>query len=318
MGSYTLKVLLEEGISPDTVGDQGETCLHRAAASGLIGIMGQLIAAGGNVNAQDSIGRTPLMRACAGKHLEAVSNLIAAQSELALKDQEGLPALSWASSQNHKILHKLLGCGVPVDSVDLAGRTALFHACLTEDRLTVQMLLDHGARIDTKNNSELFYKKTAVTLPPGCTPLMAAALMNHPVLINTLASANLEEKDSGKGRTSLLLAAEKGNYEAFQTLVSKGSLLTAKNSSRQSVLELAASGGNVKILEYLINLHKIELKTSKQPLFSSEEFKRAIHTGRFGEALPKSMLATLKKLSLPGDKYYEGVELGDPHERLFS
>jgi ankyrin repeat protein len=279
MGTETLKVLLEEGISPDYIGDMGETCLHRAAASGLTSVMRQLIDAGASVNAQDSIGRTPLMRACAGRHLDAVSVLIADGADLAIKDYEGYSALSWASNQNHDILELLLAHKPPLDSVDIVERTSLLEACLARDCYTLQLLVIQGAQIDTRTNSTLFHKKTSVTLPPRCTPLMAAALMNHPVLIDTLTGANLEEQDSGEGRTSLLLAAEKGNYEAFQTLIRKGSLLTAKNSSGQSVLELAVKGGNVKILEHLTDLLKNELKSKKERLFTPEELRRAVYTG---------------------------------------
>jgi ankyrin repeat protein len=318
MGADILKVLLEEGLSPDSTGDQGETCLHRAAASGLISVMRHLIDAGGRVDAQDSIGRTPLMRACAGKHLEAVSVLIAAKSDLTITDQEGHSALSWASNQNHEILDRLLDHGAPVNYVDVAGRTPLFEACLAGDCSTVQTLLDHGAKIDARTNAILFHEKTSVTLPRGCTPLMAAALIDHPILINTLTDANLEDLDLNQRRTSLLLAAEHGNYEAFLALLNRGSRLTARSSLGRSVLELAVMGGNVKILDHLMSLHKNELKTKKQPLFSSEEFTRATYSVPRVHRIPGDMVARLKKLSLPGNKFYEGVELADPQERLFS
>ena len=70
--------------------------VHEAARLGRLAELERLIAAGAQLNAPDTAGRTPLMLAAINGHVAAVQRLLAAGANRSLVDQEGLTALQHA------------------------------------------------------------------------------------------------------------------------------------------------------------------------------------------------------------------------------
>lgn len=95
----------------------------------------------------------------------------------------------------------ILAMGIPVDSVDEKGYTALYNGVMYEKPKIVQVCLDAGAVPDKANNN-------------GTTPLMAAARDGFTEIVSLLLEAGADHFQVDEfGRTADSLASEKGFVE---------------------------------------------------------------------------------------------------------
>lgn len=306
-----LRLLLELGVSPNCINSSGESCLHHATAQGLTTVMRQLIDAGANIEVKDQLLRTPLMYACSNDQFEAASVLIAAGVDVSAKDRGGDSALSYASTcGNLRIARLLLDNKALIESLDAMERTPLFQASQAGNHVLVQALLSHGANIEARANA-------GPKSPMGCTPLMIATLMNRPSVITTLceAGARTEAEELENGRTSLLLAAERGHYGALRCLVKAGASLKAQCRSGRSVLHYAMEGNSVPVVNYLLDLDQ-SWPRRRGALFSYEQINSARDIGH-GRYINPSILQVLGELIRRNEDPIESIPLPDPHELLF-
>ncbi|KAL9095257.1 MAG: hypothetical protein Q9165_002513 [Trypethelium subeluteriae] len=98
----------------------------------------------------------------------------------------------------------------PVSQVDSYGRTPLFWAAARGHREVVELLLDHGARINTRDRSKLSALHIAVT---GVHKDVVSLLLDR--------SARMEEKDS-YGDTPLTRAIQVGSKDIVKLLLEHG------------------------------------------------------------------------------------------------
>lgn len=75
--------------------------LHAAVASGNLDQVRKLLAQGADIDARDSLGRTPLMRAAMGRSQPMVSELLAAGANANLRDHAGKSAADHAARAGH-------------------------------------------------------------------------------------------------------------------------------------------------------------------------------------------------------------------------
>lgn len=145
-----LKQLIEAGADVNASDSVGDTALMRAAQRGHTEMVQMLLAAGANPNAQDMRGWTALMGACVSKNTHDTTiarSLIEAGTDLELKNQHGFTALSYAA-QSNKLDHVevLLGAGAEVNSRDMLGRNVLHRAAMCKaSPAMVSRLLAAGA-----------------------------------------------------------------------------------------------------------------------------------------------------------------------------
>lgn len=85
-------------LTVNSIGRELETPLHMACTRDAIEDVRVLLAAGANVNAQDEIGMTPLMRAVYSVNLEMVNLLLGAGADPYAKSEFGRGALDIAKS----------------------------------------------------------------------------------------------------------------------------------------------------------------------------------------------------------------------------
>jgi hypothetical protein len=108
-----------------------------------------LLNAGAVVDYVDKDGRSPLVTAVQKRDAAAVALLLGnrhrAGRATALLPRAGDLLATAAMSDDTATLKLLLDSGIPVESVDGAGRTALVVAVLWESRSAVRLLLGHGA-----------------------------------------------------------------------------------------------------------------------------------------------------------------------------
>ena len=108
-----------------------------------------LIAAGADVNAKASLGRTPLMRALNKRHGKYVNKLIEAGADVNLEDVDGNTPLSTAALKSQqKYMELLLTLGADVNGRNKNDGTPLMYAVCSEDDTCARALIEAGADVN--------------------------------------------------------------------------------------------------------------------------------------------------------------------------
>lgn len=121
------------------------TPLHEAATFGFDEIAAALIRHGAMVNAMDSRGNTPLLRA-ADQHAGVVQILLDAKADPMQQNRLGWTPLHEAASGGQlSIVKALIDHDVKIDAQDSQGNTPLYRAAATGHVYVVELLLRAGA-----------------------------------------------------------------------------------------------------------------------------------------------------------------------------
>ncbi len=96
-----VKLLVAAGANIDAENTKGQTLLHRAAWSGDTKVVKLLLAARANVDAVDNEGWTPLHGAAERGHTEVVKLLLNAGAKISVSNTEGRTALDLARERGH-------------------------------------------------------------------------------------------------------------------------------------------------------------------------------------------------------------------------
>ena len=159
-----------------------------------------------------------------------------------LKMEENALLLS-ASNQFCEVIDFLLDFGANIDCVDCNGNDAAIHAVKRRQNLALSTLIQ---RFDEKINPNH-------TNFEGKSALMIAAQNNDNVscqLLAQCADIDLNLKDS-EGNTSLICAANEGNFSVMETLIGHGANVKLLNQSGFQALWFSLLRGNAKISQKL-------------------------------------------------------------------
>jgi len=132
----------------------------------------KLIKEGADINAQDSCGETPLVKACNDNIHVLAKLLIEEGADVNYRDKNCNTPLLWACCCRNKIeiVKLLLEKGADVNASDNYGNTPLLWACYRGDQALVELLVKEGADVRAKDSS-------------GNTPLIIARKKKHRGLI---------------------------------------------------------------------------------------------------------------------------------------
>ena len=199
-------------------------------------------------------GRTALILATMGEHLETVKWLLKYEMDLSLRydmsasitedqDREGATALHHAARRNYSgILELLITSGANINSTDSNGRTALFDAVASPSHDCVSILLIKGIRIsitekagnsilhEAVSNGSVDFTRLFIyrhininsTNHVGSTPLHLAAEGGHAEIVDFLLKNGAKDAEQDKlGRTPQMLANNAGHREIFLLVDSK-------------------------------------------------------------------------------------------------
>lgn len=140
---------------------KNDTELFAASGAGDVLRVKQSIKAGGNVNATDSLKRTPLFAAAFCNHPEVANLLIDKGSNVNATDITGLSPLHAAVIVGGEETAKaLILRGANIDILSAAGRTPLHSAAATNQMAMVELLLERGANAQVLDKDGI----TAATL----------------------------------------------------------------------------------------------------------------------------------------------------------
>lgn len=128
-----------------------------------------------------------------------------------------------------------------LNMLDENGFTPIMQASWHGQRECLQILLDHGAQIDSKNAT-------------GCTAAHFAAGQGHTECLELLISHDSDVVDikTKYGATPLLLAAKSGCIECVQLLLEAGADPNIQYRGNQTALLFAAGNGHYECIEELL------------------------------------------------------------------
>ncbi|MCC6471744.1 MAG: ankyrin repeat domain-containing protein [Alphaproteobacteria bacterium] len=187
-----------------------------AAEKGDLGELKRRIDARADIEARDGTGRTALLAATHGNHIEAARLLIAAGADVNAKDQRQDSAYLYAGAEGHlAILRLTLKAGADLKSTNRYGGTALIpaahhgHVEVVREMLKTKVDIDHVNRL-------------------GWTALLEAIILGdggprHVEIVRLLvnAGANLDLPDREKV-TPLAHAERRGQAQIAEILKAAG------------------------------------------------------------------------------------------------
>jgi uncharacterized protein len=137
-----IRQLLSDGASPNQTDEDGTTTgMHVAAASGNLQIIAILYKAGGDINARNSVGDSPLDLAAEHDQLETVKLLLQMKARVNDQDKNGMTALMFAAKVGDvEMVHYMLEAGADPNMSDYTGRDPVGWAQESRRPLIVQEL----------------------------------------------------------------------------------------------------------------------------------------------------------------------------------
>ena len=204
--------------------DNSCTALHFAAMVGYGEVAQVLIAAGADIEARTSEGRTPLHYACEKR-----------------KSDKGRFRRVYVPPPN--IVRVLIDAGADIEAKDDIGMTPLFVASYHGMSMLVKMLVKAGADACGTDNT-------------GTTCLTLAAGYGHTETVRYLVGLKGVDVNHvlamALSGTSLFLAVEGGHLKVVQVLIAAGADVEARSSEGLTPLHTACAGGDIAIVKMLV------------------------------------------------------------------
>jgi ankyrin repeat protein len=228
---HMLQRLVDTGVDVDARDGHGMTALHLCAALSREAALKLLVLRGASPDVRAADGQTPLGVALSGGRRDLADWLDWRGWPLpgrALRDSD-VPAAAIVGDR--EAVRRLLDLGLPVDTADAQGCTALLRAAGGGHRDTVDLLLERGADP----------QRAAHT---GATPLSAAVSMRQAEIVDRLlaAGATLEQRLPGDV-TVLMLAAALGLPDLCARLLTAGANVQAADAQGLTPLHCASLYG---------------------------------------------------------------------------
>ena len=252
-----IRYLVSAGSSLNAANKNGDIPLQSAVLNGAFKATQMLLAAGSPVNNQNYSGETALHQASKNNSAMIIQLLTAQGAQTEIQDSRGFtPLITAAANDRYDAASELIKAKAVIDTRDYLGSTPLYHAVSGEYAALIRLFLVNNADIHALNAQELSPFKLSLSKNPQITPeFYTDKLINKPdssgdcvlhILVKSgqgqeaLAQAikhgaNLDARNS-KGDTPLMLALKKGDLNAAEVLIQKGSSLFVSNADTRNPL----------------------------------------------------------------------------------
>ncbi|CAG7932036.1 unnamed protein product [Penicillium olsonii] len=301
-----LKVILALKCSDDQralirkLDGRGSSAMHRAAASGQLGMVKHLCSHKANSRAIDIFGNTPMFRASFNGHLEIVKFLHAhgADADIHTLDDDHWTPIYAASTKGHlevvKYLHThgadihipdsdhwtpiyaasshghlevvkyLHAHGADIHIPDSNHWTPTLTASLFGHLEVVKYLLAHGSDIQTYDNDKDLW-----------TPIFTASLRGHLEVVEFLHAHGADiHVPNGDIRTPIYVASENGHLEVVKFLHAHGGDIHRPDKDHQTPMFIASIKGHLEVVEFL-HAHGADIhapnKDNRTPMYVASE-----------------------------------------------
>ncbi|KAL9026412.1 MAG: hypothetical protein Q9196_004919 [Gyalolechia fulgens] len=247
------ELLIAKGANP-TGSENGETPIHVAASYGNVEAVRSLLKLGVSPNTRDKDRRAPIHSAAFSGNHEIIDLLVDHGADLTAQNHAGESVLHilTRSEFDKNLVSLLMRRGVPVNTPDAEGKTALHIAARKGSVSTAKFLMEHGADGSRKDhggrtpleiaavsgNEEFVEQILATPCPPHLTPLLAGARLrnalseNNTVVVNetlTIPDIDVNAPDY-LGRTPLHFAAFNGQENIVESLLARGALVNVRRA----------------------------------------------------------------------------------------
>jgi ankyrin repeat protein len=211
----------------------GSTVIHHAAAGRHLDIF---LAQGGDVNAQDHNGKTPLHFAAEACRPDSLTMLYEKGSKVDAQDKDGKTPMHYAAASGSESCIKFL-CenGANPNAQDKNGKTPMHYVVasnLYHSGSCIKSLFEMGADPNTQDKN-------------GKTPMQYAAMSHSKSCIKSLygkgADPNAQDKD---GKTLMHYAAASGSESCIKFLYGKGADPNAQDKDGKTPMHYAAASGS--------------------------------------------------------------------------
>lgn len=282
--------LIKQGVDPKMRTTEGVTAAHSAALFGgwgydaaerakdrraAVALLRTISKAGGDFEATDDEGYTPLHYAVMSGHLAAVEFLLAHGSSPNRPNSKGETPLmlSLTSSMDDFAKMKLmLAKGAPIDAQNAEGRTALMLAARAMQKGALIYLLRQNADANLTDKSGA----TALSLLAANAKERAVDARNYGSMIRALAAVTSSVNQSdAEGMTPLMWAAISDLPEAVTPLLEKDADIHARSRDGRTALMWAACADAEKTVPLLL-AHGAEMMTKDKQGHTALEWARML------------------------------------------
>src|SRR5262252_1631890 len=236
--------LMAAGASLQARDRTGAMPLARAARGGHVALVEQFVAEGAPINARDLNGATALYAAAEAERPSTVAALLGRGADPNLTGRSSVSPLAAAAFRgNDRIVELLLARRADPDHADATGKAPIVYAAARGFASVVRRLLDAGVDAKAQYGNDLTALMWAAGHEDGVGTTAAVAVVE--LLIAHGAAVNAADT---RGRTPVMIAAERGDAVAAETLMMHGADRDLRDKSGKSALDLA---GNMAVREKL-------------------------------------------------------------------
>ncbi|AEV30260.1 ankyrin repeat-containing protein [Sphaerochaeta pleomorpha str. Grapes] len=223
-----VRFCVQQGIPVNNDTDYDQP-LSLAIQAGRVGIVKFLLKSGAQVNAEDLLGRTPIMHALAKGNTEVAMMLVSHGSDLYHTDAQGKTVLSYALESNSLSVIKY---SLELAKIQLPSNVLLLAVRAKSDLDVLKYLVSKGADILFESKEDL----------PG-TLLREAVLSGKEEIVKYLL-----KQGAPMGENILEIAARKGNLDIIKLIYK----YEPPMGNRKRVIDAVVQSGSVKLLISLL------------------------------------------------------------------
>ncbi|XP_055954650.1 serine/threonine-protein phosphatase 6 regulatory ankyrin repeat subunit B-like [Patella vulgata] len=249
----TAQILIEHGIDVNTLDENGDNPLVLACKKDRFELVTLLTSTDCDKNHQNLKGETVLHKvsrytASNQNKKKIIKTLLENGMNVNLSDVDGLTALSIAvGNRERSITEELLKAGADVNHCDNRGTTPMMIAVNNTHNVMVDVLLKAGA--DLKPRDEL-----------GRNAIFLATLLNASLELDILLkysnlrgeAASIVNATDKDGKTSLMVAAKRGNKDMVEKLLRAGCNINLQDHGGKTALMYAVDSQHETILSLLL------------------------------------------------------------------
>lgn len=237
------EILLTDIKVPDTYATKW-TAIQTLAYIGFSSLLESQLDDGADLNHTNELGRTALFLACTTGSYEVAKMLLDKGADVNIPTSSNLTALHVASEcGNLQVVKLLLDNDADLAVRNTAGETSICLASRRGHIKTLELLLEKGAYRAVAGLDVIYGTVANMLAFGGYTDLLHFVVEHN--------SADLHGPDF-HDRKTIDYATIGGHPETIQYLINQGLTLSVSNGKGYHLLDLAASGGSLKVIDMIL------------------------------------------------------------------